>query len=120
DEAVLAPLVLDRHAHVAEDGRPPLLYRHRLRRLAALEREELAEDPWIAACAAGNARGVGAGLREHPHRRLGGEQASRAPDGNPDRFLGAPDQLPIGPAAIHLRARPRMEAHRHGAALLAG
>src|SRR5207248_7372802 len=40
--------------------------------------------------------------------------------GDPHRFLGAPDQVPVGASAVHLRARPRMEAYGHGAALLAG
>src|SRR5207253_4877982 len=118
-EAVLPLLVLDRHAHVAEDGRAPFAQAHLRRRLSPLERDQLAEDPGVTAGAAGDARGVRPRLRKHAARRLGGEQVPGAPDGDAHCFFGAPDQVPVRTAAIHLRARPRMQPDGDRPSLLA-
>src|SRR5437667_322156 len=119
-EAMLSLLVLDRHAHVAEDGRAPFARRHFGRLLSPLEREQLTEDPGVPASPAGDAGGVRARLREHAARRLGGEQVPGAPDGDAHCLLRAPDQLPVRATAIHLRAGTRVEPDRDRAALLAG
>src|SRR5205085_3540108 len=86
-QPMLALLLLDGQEHVAQHRLAPFAQRHRGRLLAPLERDALAEDPGMAAGAAGDAGRVGAGLAQHAVRIRGGEEIARAPHLDVDRAL---------------------------------
>ena len=117
----LAGRLLDLHADVAHHQGRPLLARGRRRRREPLLRgPELAEDPGVAAGAAGHQHEVAAGLGRHAQGVGRGPDVARAQHRDGDGALHRRDLAPVGAARVALGAGAAVERHRARAAGLGG